>query len=135
MSYTPPNAFVIFSIACNCARSSPSCLCTRISTSRSLPKLWMEISPKPRFSRSPRTPPISAGVSDCASIKIPPLKSIPRFNPTIKNNPIETSTAAIDDTPETGIYFKKFKDGVEDTSFNLNITNLPNPKVPAFSAA
>src|SRR6202047_58392 len=86
-----PNAPRTFWTASCCAASPPGCSATRISTSSGPPNCCNCTSPSPRPLRVARIDAMSA-VPDLAriSISVPPLKSMPKFSPWVKNSVIAT---------------------------------------------
>src|SRR4029077_8439861 len=74
-----------------CAWSPPGCSATLIRTSSGPPNCCNWTSPRPRPLSVVRIAPISA-VPDLArtSISVPPLKSMPKFKPWVKNSVIAT---------------------------------------------
>src|SRR6476469_4444946 len=86
-----PSALRTFCTASCCAASPPGCSATLISTSAGPPNCCNWTSPSPRFPKAARIDGISA-VPDLArtSISVPPLKSMPKFSPWVKNSVIAT---------------------------------------------
>src|SRR3954453_10429050 len=94
-----PSAPRTFCTAACCAASPPGCSATRISTSAGPPNCCSWTSPSPRPPRVARICAISAEPDlACTSISVPPLKSMPKFRPCVKNRMI----AMIDSVAEIG---------------------------------
>src|SRR6266481_5407699 len=98
-STASPSAPRTFCTASCCAASPPGCSATRISTSAGPPNCCNWTSPSPRVLSVARIEAMSA-VPDlaCTSISVPPLKSMPKFSPWVKNSVI----AKIDSVAEIG---------------------------------
>src|SRR6478752_2960622 len=94
-----PRAPRTFCTASCCAASPPGCSATRISTSAGPPNCCNWMSPRPRVLSVARIEAMSAEPDfDCTSISVPPLKSMPKFRPWVKNRMI----AMIDSVAEIG---------------------------------
>src|SRR3954464_12776991 len=94
-----PSAPRTFCTASCCAASPPGCSATRISTSAGPPNCCSWMSPSPRVLSVARIAPMSAAPDlDCTSKSVPPLKSMPKFRPWVKNSVIAT----IDSKAEIG---------------------------------
>src|SRR5450755_3340259 len=98
-STASPSAPCTFCTACCCAASPPGCSATLISTSSGPPNCCNCTSPSPSPPRVARIEARSAA-PDLAriSISVPPLKSMSKFSPWVKNSVIAT----IDSSAETG---------------------------------
>src|ERR1700732_1748317 len=98
-STASPSALRTFCTASCCAASPPGWSATRISTSAGPPNCCNCTSPSPRPLSVARIAAISA-VPDlaCTSRSVPPLKSMPKFRPWVKNSVI----AKIESSAEIG---------------------------------
>src|SRR5436305_1449247 len=86
-----PSAPRTFCTASCCAASPPGCSATRISTSAGPTNCCNCTSPRLRPLSVARMVAISAAPDlDCTSSSVPPLKSMPKFNPCVKNSVIAT---------------------------------------------
>src|SRR3954447_3611361 len=98
-STASPSAPRTFCTASCCAASPPGCSATRISTSAGPPNCCNCTSPRLRPLSVARMVAISAVPDlDCTSSSVPPLKSMPKFRPWVKNSVI----AKIDSKAEIG---------------------------------
>src|SRR6202171_6441424 len=94
-STASPSAPRTFCTAACCAASPPGCSATLISTSAGPPNCCNCTSPRPRPLRVERIEAMSAAPDlDCTSSSVPPLKSMPKFNPWVKNSVIATIESA-----------------------------------------
>src|SRR3954447_16123984 len=86
-----PSAPRTFCTASCCAWSPPGCSATRIKTSAGPPNCCSCTSPRPSPLSVFRIEPISAAPDlACTSKSVPPLKSMPKFRPWVKNSVIAT---------------------------------------------
>src|SRR6202011_2907066 len=94
-STASPSAPRTFCTAACCAASPPGCSATLISTSAGPQNCCNCTSPRPRPLRVERIEAMSAA-PDLARISssVPPLKSMPKFNPWVKNSVIATIESA-----------------------------------------
>src|SRR3546814_448450 len=82
------------------AASSPVCRWIRIRSSRSAPNSCRLTSPTPNPFRVLRSPEISAGPGVRTSIRMPPLKSIPKFSPAVASATNEPRTRTAERTKQ-----------------------------------
>src|ERR1700676_3965853 len=98
-STVSPSAPRTFCTASCCAASPPGCSATLISTSSGPPNCCNCTSPSPRLLSEARIEAMSAvPVLARTSISVPPLKSMPKFSPWVKNSVI----ARIESSAEIG---------------------------------
>src|ERR1700716_997923 len=98
-STASPSAPRTFCTAACCAASPPGCSATLMSTSAGPPNCCNCTSPSPRPLKVARIEAMSAAPDlACTSRSVPPLKSMPKFNPWVKNRVI----AKIERTADIG---------------------------------
>src|SRR5580704_5781286 len=131
-STSSPSASRTFCTAACCASSPPGCSETRISTSLGAPNSCSWKSPSFSPPMVARIFARSAGPAlVCTSIKVPPMKSMPKFSPWKKNSEMAT----IDSSADTGKLMRRKRmksNRVSSGTIRRRRTGLLSKKVYVF---